>query len=194
MVRKVWGKKKIPDAGVTPGCQPLSHVLNSGLEQEMDRAAFAATKRHNPDKKKGDNCNNNSSLNYVMLVSSCAANTKWRLTATGRFQVQVQVHVRSRCRSQELLCFFSPSLLGFFLCFRVILSLYGRKPGSSIARTGTGRLQCSGRLSRTKCSFVSQERENFGGDLRALAARNGNDPRASQEQKILKEAKKTKLN
>lgn len=45
-------KKKIPDAGVTPGCQPLSHVLNSGFEQEMDRSAFAATKRHNPDKKR----------------------------------------------------------------------------------------------------------------------------------------------
>lgn len=45
------GKKKIPDAGVTPGCQPLSHVLKSGFEQEMDRSAFAATKRHNPDKK-----------------------------------------------------------------------------------------------------------------------------------------------
>lgn len=58
---------------------------------------------------------------------------------------------------------------------------------------GPGRGDCSAAVSNSQCSFVSQERENFGGDLRALAARNGNDPRASQEQKILKEAKK-KLN
>lgn len=122
-----------------------------------------------------------------MFVSSCAANTKqW-------FEVRVQVPVRSHRLQPRVVVLFSPHCSdssSVFLRYCPFMVVSWDHPS---LRPGRGDCSAAAVCPGTKCSSVSGEGGRIlAGTLRALAARNRNDPSASQERKVLKEEKKKK--